>query len=164
MTDVTIEQKLSSLADEALELRSQSSMPGSEATPQEVLNSLLDQRWRADRMEAILTEVIRLRGRVGRATAQCKAAADDVWTQALVDARKSSAKRGDQFEGPRERYADADLVALSQRRELRKAENLLSLADEVSEIMKTASRGLSDIIQDHRTWLKALQFQSYLEK
>ena len=164
MTEASIEDHLTLLVEEALELRSQSSMPSSEATPQEVLNSLLDQRWRADRMEAINIEVMRIRGRVSRATAYCKAAVDDTWTQALVDARKSSARRGDQFEGPRERYADADLAALSQRRELRKAENVLSLADEVSEIIKTASRGLSDIIQDHRTWIKALQFQSYLEK
>jgi hypothetical protein len=136
-------------------------MPYAEAAPQVVLDSLLEARWKADRVENLHVQALQIRAQVARMANSLRAQADDAWTTALVKAR--SARRAE-FEGPRERYADADLASLTEKRDARKADDLLSLADEVSDVIRVSFRGLNEVIQDHRTWLRALQFQTYLEK
>lgn len=159
-----VEKKLAELLTEALSLRTASSIPYSEASPQVVLNSLLDNRQRVDRLEEIYLQVVQIRARLSRRTSAIKAEADDAWTEALMALKSQGARNRDQYEGPRERYAEADLATLTLKRKARKAEELLDVAEEADEVIKTALRGLNEVIQDHRIWLRSLQFQTYLEK
>lgn len=159
-----VEAQLAPFVEEVLRLRLAASIPSSSAIPQAVLDSLLEVRAKSDRVEAINIQVMRLRHRVARRVAAVKATADDAWSQAIADIKKAGARSGDQYEGPRERYAQADLATLSVKREMRKAEELLSIVDEASDVIKTALRGLNEVIQDHRIWLRTIQVQSYIEK
>lgn len=159
-----IEKRIAELLSEALSLRSDSSMPYSEASPQVVLNSLLDNRQRVDRLEGIYLQVIQIRARLSRRTSAVKAEAEDAWAEALSSMKSQGARNRDQYEGPRERYAEADLATLDLKRKARKAEELLNIAIEADDVIKTALRGLNEVIQDHRIWLRSLQFQTYLEK
>jgi hypothetical protein len=159
-----IEKRIAELLTEALNLRSESSMPYSEASPQVVLNSLLDNRQRVDRLEGIYLQVIQIRARLSRKTSAVKAEAEDSWAEALASMKSQGSRNRDQYEGPRERYAEADLATLELKRKARKAEELLGVAVEADDVIKTALRGLNEVIQDHRIWLRSLQFQTYLEK
>jgi hypothetical protein len=159
-----IEKKIAELLAEALSLRSSSSMPYSEASPQVVLNSLLDNRQRVDRLEALYLQVIQIRARLSRRTSAVKAESEDAWAEALASMKAQGARNRDQYEGPRERYAEADLATLELKRKARKAEELLNIAVEADDVIKTALRGLNEVIQDHRIWIRSLQFQTYLEK
>lgn len=162
MSDVEVQ--LAPFVDEVLRLRLEASIPHSTAIPQAVLDSLLEVRAKSDRAEAISIQVMRMRHRQARTVASIKATSDDAWSQAMADIKKAGSRSGDQYEGPRERYAQADLATLSVKRELRKAEELLSVVDEASDVIKTALRGLNEVIQDHRIWLRTIQVQSYIEK
>lgn len=159
-----LEGQLAPYVEEVLRLRLEASIPHSSAIPQAVLDSLLDVRAKSDRVEAISIQVMRMRHRAARKVASLKASVDDAWSQAIVDVKKAGARSGDQYEGPRERYAQADLAVLTLKRESRKAEELLSILDEASDVIKTALRGLNEVIQDHRIWLRTIQVQSYIEK
>ncbi len=159
-----LDTKLTDLVKEALELRFQSSLPSATATPQAVVDSLLDCRIRADRLEGIYIQVVQIRARAARMAAAAKAEADDAWATSIMDMKSRASRNRDQFEGPRERYAEADLASMDFKRKARKAEEVLGLADESSDVIRTAYRGLNEVIQDHRTWLRSLQFQTTLEK
>ena len=159
-----VETKLAPFVAEVLQLRSSVSIPHSSAIPQAVLDSLLDARAKADRAEALSIEVLRFKYRVGRQVEFLKASVDDSWSQAISEIKKAGSRSGDQYEGPRERYAQADLAVLTIKRDLRKAEEFLSFVDEASDVIKTALRGLNEVIQDHRIWLRTIQVQSYIEK
>ena len=159
-----VEGSIAPYIQEVLRLRSEASIPSATAIPQAVLDSLLEVRAKADRVEQISIQVLRIHYMAVRRTAFVRAQVDDAWAQAIVDLKKAGARSGDQYEGPRERYAQADLATLTLKRELRKAEQLLSHADEASDVIKTALRGLNEVIQDHRIWLRTIQVQSYIEK
>jgi hypothetical protein len=155
---------IADLLDEVLQLRLEVSLPSSQAIPQIVLDSLLDARAKSDRVEEISIKILRRRSKVLRYVAVLKASVDDKWSTAIVDMKKSSARNRDQYEGPRERYAEADLAVLDSRRKLRQAEEVLALLDEASDVIKVAFRGINDILQDHRTWLRTFQIQPYNDK
>lgn len=158
-----LETKVYQTLELALSYRSKVVLPEPSSTPQAVLDSLLDARVKADTVESMYLSLVRIRARAVRKVAAIKAEHEDAWNQALVD-MKSGSRQRDQYEGPRERYAEADLATLMTKRQLRKAEETLGIVDEGVDILRTAFRGLNEIIQDHRVWLKSLQFQTYLEK
>jgi hypothetical protein len=155
---------LSAVIDEVLTLRAQVSMPSESAIPQTVLDSLIAARAKADRIEALSIDVLRLRYHGLRVMASAKASADDAWAEGISELNKQGVRNHDQYEGPRERYAEVDLATMEFRRTLRKAEKFLSLVDEASDVIKIALRGVNETIQDHRTWLRTIQVQSYIEK
>jgi hypothetical protein len=159
-----VEGSIAPYVQEVLRLRSEASIPSSAAIPQAVLDSLLEVRAKADRVEEINIRILHLRHMASRRVTYVQAQVDDAWAQAIVDLKKAGSRSGDQYEGPRERYAQADLATLALKRELRKEERLLSHVDEASDIVKMALRGLNEVIQDHRIWLRTLQVQSYIEK
>src|SRR6185503_4823364 len=146
-----------------ISLRFDSELPHSGAGPLEVLESLLECRKKADRLEGLYYKTLNLKGKLARKAALDIAEADDQWASALVQIKNSPIYKGDTFSGPRERYAEADLETFEIRRKARKSKELLSLAEEILDIVKTALRGLNDTRQDHLSWIRSLQFQSTLE-
>ena len=165
MTDAQeIKDTVNSLVSEVLKLRSSVSLPSASSVPQAVLDSLLDVRAKADRVEELSITVLRMRAQLGRREAALKALVEDSWAQALTDLKGTGSRQRDQYEGPRERYAEADLAVLSDKRTLRKLEELMSVVDEASDVIRVAFRGINDIMNDHRTWLRLIQLQPYSEK
>lgn len=146
---------------EAADLRRHKSLPGPGADPQEVLESLLEVRRRYDRVEEIYLTVLQVRGKIARAKQARQAEAEDAWNEALKRARASPTR--EDYEGPRERYAEADLATIDFKVKARQAEALASIADGALECIKTVLRGLDGTRQDHLTWLRSLSFQSHLE-
>lgn len=159
-----LKSKLEHLVDEALALRISAHLPEMGADVHTVVDSLLDTRHKADRLEGLHIQALQVKAKISRIAASAKAEADDAWASAISDMRSAAVRNRDTYEGPRERYAEADLASIAQKRKARKAEELLSLAEEADSIIRIAFKGLNEVIQDHRTWLRSLQFQSYLEK
>jgi len=162
MTEEEFKKTLNPLVKEVLELRFESSLPNSYSTPQEVLDSLLLTRQRLDRVEGIYLEILGIKGRISRKASEVSAIAEEAWANALVSAR-SAKTVSNEFMGPRERYADADLATLEHKRAARQAVRVSSLVEDAADVVRTALKGLNDLRQDHLTWLRTLQFNSSLE-
>jgi len=164
VTETAVRETLASLAQEAVKLRFSGSFPDSSASPKDVLNYLIDARQRADRVEGIYVQLLSVRGKLARKAGAVNAIAEEAWMTALTTVKGSTVvSRTDSFTAPRERYADADLATLTEKRAARQATDLLSVADEASDIVKTALRGLNDTINDLKVWIRSLQFQSHIE-
>lgn len=163
MTEENIKETLINLTQEAVKLRFALAFPDSSASPNEVLISLIDSRRRADRIEGIYIQVLSVRGKLARRSSAVSAIAEEAWVIALTDVKGSAVARVDSFSAPRERYADADLATFSEKRASRQATDLLSAAEEASDIVRTALKGLNDTINDLKVWIRSLQFQSHLE-
>lgn len=159
----TVAETLASLMKEAVSLRFQGQLPGSQAGPLEVLESLLECRKRADRIEGLYLQALTIKGTLSRRSALDKAEADDEWAESLIRVRNSPTYKSNSYAGPREKYAEADLETLDQRRKARKSGELLSLADEAVDVIRTTLTGLNNTRQDHISWIRSLQFMSTLE-
>jgi hypothetical protein len=154
---------LAALREEAVQLRFSVTLPASEADPQEITNSLLEARAKTDRVEGVYYKVVQIKSQVSRDLATRRALHEEQWAQSLISQKRSPVAQGDNFIGPRERYAEADLATITLKRDVRLAEELMSLSDECHEIVRTCLRGLNDLRQDHLSWLRSIQVQSYLE-
>ncbi len=119
-------------------------------------------RQRLDRIEELYLKAIQVRSAVVRKSSASKAIAEEAWAAEISNARKSSVRRGDEFTGPRERYADADLATLELKRAARRDADLLTTAQDSAEALRTMLRGLDGLRQDHQTWLRTLNFQTVL--
>lgn len=160
----SVESTLSELLREAVQLRFETEIPNSGAGPLEVLESLLDCRRRADRIENLYFKAVNIKGKLIRRASIDAAQADDEWAKSIVKTKNSPISRGDSFTGPRERYAEADLEILEFKRQARKSTELLKLAEETVDIIKTSLNGINNTRQDHLSWIRSLQFQSTLEQ
>jgi hypothetical protein len=159
----TVAETLASLMKEALSLRFQGELPGAQAGPLEVLESLLECRKKADRVEGLYLQALTIKGTLSRRSALHNAEAEDEWAEALIKVRNSPIYKQDSFAGPREKYAEADLATLEFKRQARKSAELLSLADEAVDVIRTTLTGLNNTRQDHISWIRSLQFMSTLE-
>lgn len=160
-----VEEQILEWVKTALDMRYQTQPEylGPDSGPQEVLKSLLSVRARLDCTEELMSRVIRARGRVSRAMAAAKAVAEDAWDSQVKVEREKSSRHGE-FEAPRERYANANLETLNQKRDLRAAERLMSSVDEAHAVIQLVYRGLDGVRQDHLAILRTMQYQSHLEQ
>jgi hypothetical protein len=147
---------------EVVELRFQEGdNPDPTDSPQETLLKLQRVRQRVDRVEEILLSVTRVKGAAHRQAAISKALYDDRWDQAANEAARSPVRQ--EYQGPRERYAQFNLTALVEKHKSRQDENTCMTVDTAYDVVKLASSGLNGLRQDLLTVLRALQFQSTLE-
>lgn len=156
----TLEQHFAAWVAEVLELRfgSELQLPVSGSTPSSVQDSLVQVRQRLDRVEGILSQVLRARGRCKRAAKVARSVADDRWDASVVTVRKV------EYQGPRERYAEASLASFEQLRDARAAEHLADVADEAYDVVRLAQAGLSALRYDHVAVLRGFAFESSLER
>lgn len=154
---------LQALVVEACTLREDVTLPAAGADVAMLLNGLRATRERLDRVEELLVRAMRLRGQLERHAWSVTADADEQWARAVRHIVTAPLTRGPEFQGPRERYAEADLATLEVRRSARAAESLLAEATDVREVLKVLHRGLDGVRQDHVTALRATQFALSLE-
>lgn len=149
---------------EAVKLRFEVTPLPITATVPQVLASLLDVRQRLDRVEELLGQAVRVRAAVHRQRALDQAAADDDWDTAVTAARAAPVTRGDEYSSARERAAAANLSTMSARRTARRSVELAQRCDEAVDLIRLSHRGLGDIRQDHLAILRALQFETTLDR
>lgn len=154
-----LEQQVVAWAAEALDLRfGASPLPPSGSGPHVLQDSLVVLRQRLDRCEGLMAAVIQARGRSRRASTEGKNLAEDAWGHAIHGMPKR------EYEGPRERYAEASLLSFEQQRESRQAARLLDVVQESYDVVKLSMDGLSSLRYDHVAALRAFSFESSLER
>lgn len=158
-----IQNYLDKLVKDASELRSGRVELGADASYPEVLDALVDLRKRYDRVEEIYRNVLQLKCGAVLARNRLQAEVSDAWNEAVVKVRQTSSRAGDEYMGPRERYAEADLMILGEKLKSRKADALAEYATTALECVRTILRGLDGTRQDHLTWLRTLNIASNLE-
>lgn len=157
---------LSKLVDTALDLRAKvPPLPSIEDGPRAALEYLAEIRSAMDRVDTTLTTVMRFRGRMRDASKLAQANHDDAWAQATGGA----SKRGRGVSGwsepaPRERYAEADLATLNERRQMRKYARWLDESNDSVEIIQRVYRYLDEVRKDLHLILRAMSVESSLER
>lgn len=155
---------LTKVVSEVISLRYGASLPPTFSGAQQVLDSLVDVRRRLDRVEELLVYTIQIKGRAHSENELKKSQADQHWAEALRQGKRSPVMRGNEYEGPRERYAEADLATLNERREARQSQDLEDFANSCLDVIRTAHRGLDGLRQDHLAVLRAAQMENALER
>lgn len=149
--------------EEALQLRM--GLPdlaalGPEPSPMDVVAHLVQARGSLDRIEGILMSLMRLRERAFAESRLAEARAEEKWDEA--SAGRQSSKRD--YEGPRERYADNNLAALSERRQARAAKDRAEYLQTAVEVVRTAHRGADSVRNDLHAVLRAATFDRTYER
>ena len=144
---------------ELAELRRLPPLPGVHAAPSELVEYLLDVRRRQDRVEELLGRSMRHKVATQRTLDEAKTAAEEEWDRVAV-----ANKNANDYTSAKERAAEANLATLDLRRQVRKAEDALAVANELVEQLRLAHRGLDSTRQDIHTILRALSFESSLER
>lgn len=158
-----LERVLGEYVSEASELRFAAGSLALGSNVEEMMASLIAARQRLDRVEELLVRVLRVRDRARRGSVAAEAEANDQWDQALHQLNSRPRGLRGEYEGPRERYADANLAVLDFKRQARDAASLVSLAEEGYEALRIMHRGLDGLRQDLVTILRAQQFVNHLE-
>ena len=125
-----------------------------------VLASLLRVRKRLDRVEELLSTLIRVRGRYRVSAEVIEAQYQQAWDDALTSDPRLQAR---EFVAPREKYAHADLAAFTQKRTLLKAKDSLAQIEDGVEQVRLAHKGLDSLRYDHVVLIRAATVMSSLE-
>lgn len=167
--DTSHELALAGIVTEALELRHGAAEdPEGRLTtvdpndgPEAVSHMLLRVRQRSDRVDYLLAQVTRIRGRARRARDNARFEAEFAYDTAT---NTNERNRTREFVTAAERHADAALLSLPEKRAAFLADRLVSHADEAYEVVNQIHRQLGDIRTDLRATLRGLQFESSLER
>lgn len=133
---------------------------GNETTPAEALAFLRRVRQRADRVDELLTVIIRAKGRARRLRDGAAFHADNALTTAVVE-RGTHRK---EFSSGRERESEAKLDSFEERRTAHTAARLVDITIEAYDVVNGIHWGLDAIRKDLRSTLNALQFEATLER
>lgn len=162
-----VEGRIVAWVNEALELRHGAAgdplgsiHDAPEETIDEVTSLLLRVRQRSDRVDELLANATRARGRARRAKEEAAFTAD----LALLTATSERAQRRVDFESGREREADAKLASVEERRLAHRAARLVDITAESYEVINQVHWQLDAMRKDLRARLHALQFESSLER
>lgn len=160
---VDVAEAVENMITEARQLRAPSGLPGLESGPAVVWEHLVAARTRLDRIEELLSRTLRLRTKVRSQARASAAEVDEAWAQQVGRGpSRKQASFGDQ--APRERYADADLAVLDQRRAQRQAQELADQVEDAVEIIRMTHRGLDSMRMDLHTMMRAFSVGSSLER
>jgi hypothetical protein len=165
-TAADLNPNLEALITEALGLRSGLSLPSINQGPVEVLERLIDVRTRLDRVEELLSRAVRFRTAVRARLKEASGSLDEAWATKVAQpsARRRAASDGFGGSAPRERYAEADLATLDEKRNVRRLEQWFDQVSDAVEVIRQAHRGLDTTRQDLHLILRAISVESALER
>lgn len=163
-----VEQRMTGWVDEALELRHGTAEDPDGAlegilyveSPGDLIHALVRVRSRSDRVDGLLANVTRARGRLRRLQSNAKFEADRAYSE---HAARGMANRAD-YSSAKERDSDAKLGSFEQQRVAHHAAQAVALADECYEVIRDISWQLNSMRTELRAVLNALQFESSLER
>lgn len=131
------EASLSAAVTEAQELRYKGGLPDPAFGLAEVLSRLSEIRVRLDRVGELLDQVSRFRTGVRVLLKEASARVDDKWAERVAGSRSRPGFGGTEIEGPRERYAKADVAVAGERIVARQRERVF---DAVSDAYADVDR------------------------
>lgn len=149
------EQRLDAAVVEAQALRYVEGLPDPALGAREVLRRLSLVRSRLDEVDELLIEVSRFRTGTRVLFKEAAARAEDRWAEqvASTGGRRRSAF-GSEMEGPRERYARADLATMEDRRVARARERTLDAVTDAYNVIDAIRRGLESVRMDLHALLR----------
>ncbi len=166
----SLESVLSGRVGLVMELRSGAPMPALSDGPSVIAEALVEVRSRLDRVEEQLSQLLRLRAAARRRARSAKDEVEDAWAERVAGNGSARRSRGNTAmwsagdTAPRERYAEADLAVLDQRRAERRYGEQSAHAEEAVEVVQLAHRGLSDLRRDIHVMLRAFEMENSLER
>lgn len=133
--------------------------------PFQIVEQLTFIRQRLDRLEELLVNCVRAKASLKRAHQQAKDDHQQAWDHHVTD---SSAVRRpvltQEYVTGKEKFAEANLATFELQRKERKAGEILSFADEATEVVRQLHRGLDGVRQDLLTQVRAIQVETQLER
>lgn len=128
--------------------------------PVKVYETLLLVRANLDRVEEILSRAMTVRSGAELSAREAADAAGDELDKRI----KARAARARDFEGARERLAEANLDALGERTAARTAQKLADMAASIEARIRLAHRGLDSLRNDLNTALRYLPWENSLDR
>lgn len=161
----SVELDLNPLIEESLRLRVGVSLPTIDQGPVEVLSSLIGIRSRLDRIEEILSIVVRFRGQIQSSFKSATAELEEAWAaQVSSPSRRGRGSTDWNAPAPRERYAEADLATLDLKRRQRQWEHMFDTANVAVDVIQRTHRGLDATRMDLHLILRAMSVETALER
>ncbi len=156
---------LDSFYDQARTLRAEAPTPPIDGGPSDVLPSLLDVRQRLDRVEELLRHAMTIRAHYEAAQASATNTASDAFDTAITPRQAGTTSyAGAEYTSAKERQAAANLATLGEARRARQAADDYRNAHLIVEQLRLMHRGLEGVRQDHLTVIRALQFETVLDR
>jgi hypothetical protein len=149
--------------DEARRLRAVE-LPGPHASVADLQAALVEVRGRLDRIEALLARTIRRRLASLLRRNALRDTYDDAFDRSLAAKSRQPVRVGDEYTSAKERHAEAKLTAIDDLRSLRGAEGEFSVMESSLEEMRLIYRGLDGARLDLHVLLRAVAFESHLER
>lgn len=134
------------------------------ATPVAYRDALVAVRAIQDTLEEHVALAISVRGATARAAADAKEAYEADWAQQASAHAASGVRRGEEMEGPRERYARFDVRVFPQLRAWKAAERVASTAAEMLEEAQLRYRAVNATREDLHAVLRSYAFESSIDR
>jgi hypothetical protein len=135
-------------------------MPPATASPSEVIEVLRNVRQRMDRIEELFALAIRIRGTCKTQIEGLQFEVDREWDASAV---RRMADRPE-YSSTRERYAEVNLDNIESLNRINRMRVQMGKVDTVHAVIQLAYRGLDGFRNDLNAVLRALQFESHLER
>lgn len=154
---------------EAESLRYTGGLPDASLGSGEVLSRLAVIRTRLDRVDELLAEVSRFRTGARVLLKEATARVDDKWAERVAGSTATSRRKGSfvgsgEMEGPRERYARADVAVVGDRMLARRRERVMDAVGDAVEAITRVHRGLDSVRFDLHAMLKLFSVEHRLER
>jgi hypothetical protein len=166
-TAVSLEEQAANMKAAALYYRGQVkavfAVAREQGTPDAYRETLEAVRAWQDALEEYVSTAVSMHGALERAAADAKAVYDEAWAGQAKANADAGFRRGEEMEGPRERYARFDVKVFGQLRAWRQAEQRVSLFSEVLDDVWLRYRAVNATREDIAQILRALAFASSLE-
>jgi hypothetical protein len=145
---------LSEALREADELRYRDGLPDISVGMRDVLGRLSVVRGRLDQIDTLLTEVGRFRTGVRVLFKEASGRVDDKWAERVAGTKQRPGFGGGDIEGPRERYAKADVHVLGDRIVARQRERLMDAVNDAYTEVDRIRRSLESVRGDLHVLLR----------
>lgn len=129
-------------------------------TPVEILQLLRRVRTRADRVDGLLSAITRARTRLNKVRDEAAFTAE----ARVIGATSEGAKNRREFSSGNERQADAKLAAFNELRAQHQARTLANAAQGAYDVINQVSWQLGALRRELTDQIRALQFESSLER
>lgn len=150
------EERLSQAVTEAQELRYVGGLPDPSSGLSTVLARLSLVRTRLDRVEVLLGEVSRFRTGTRVLLREATARVDDKWAERVAGSSGKRGFGGTEIEGPRERYARADVAVVGDRILARQRERVFDAVQDAYADIERVRRGLDAVRMDLHLLVRVL--------
>lgn len=153
--------RLGDMVREAYELRDSIRISGGDQSLGELHQSLVNARGSIDRIERIVADLTRLRGRAQAAYAVNEESLDDRIDSVI--SKPARTQVGDDYRVGREREAEWHLRTVDEQIAARKSKRVLRDVETALDVCRTLHRGAESARQDLNALIRAVSVETRLE-